>query len=193
MWLRLIILWAARSGKNFQNFQGEYQNNRWHIIRRAARSVPNPLSYLPVFRIHDILVWIRIRGSMPLTYGSGSGSRYGSWSCYFHHLSSRCQQKTTFNFFFAFYFLKAHIHHFSKIKSPKEVINSGNQGFSYYFCYMIEGSRSLWLIGPNPGGPKTSGSGGSGSRLRTLLTTTCERGEMQDWMNSSHPMWAHVI
>jgi hypothetical protein len=30
----------------------------------------------PVFRIHDILVWIwiRIRGSMPLTNGSGLGS-----------------------------------------------------------------------------------------------------------------------
>ena len=25
-----------------------------------------------VLRIHDILVWIRIRGSMPLTNGSGS-------------------------------------------------------------------------------------------------------------------------
>jgi hypothetical protein len=29
----------------------------------------------PVFRIHDILVWIRIRGSMPLTNGSG----FGTW------------------------------------------------------------------------------------------------------------------
>jgi hypothetical protein len=28
----------------------------------------------PVFRIHDILVWIRIRRSMPLTNGYGSGS-----------------------------------------------------------------------------------------------------------------------
>jgi hypothetical protein len=28
----------------------------------------------PVLRIHDILVWIRIRGSMPLTNGSGCGS-----------------------------------------------------------------------------------------------------------------------
>jgi hypothetical protein len=27
-----------------------------------------------VFRIHDFLEWIRIRGSMPLTNGSGSGS-----------------------------------------------------------------------------------------------------------------------
>jgi hypothetical protein len=26
-----------------------------------------------MLRIHDILVWIRIRGSMPLTNGSGSG------------------------------------------------------------------------------------------------------------------------
>jgi hypothetical protein len=45
----------------------------------------------PVFRIHDILVWIRIRGSMPLTNGSGSAS--GSGSFYFHHWPSRCQQK----------------------------------------------------------------------------------------------------
>jgi hypothetical protein len=34
-----------------------------------------------VLRIHDILVWIRIRGSMPQTNGSGCGS--GSF--YFHH------------------------------------------------------------------------------------------------------------
>jgi hypothetical protein len=35
-----------------------------------------------VFRIHDILVWIwiRIRGSMPLTNGSGFGSGFGSES-----------------------------------------------------------------------------------------------------------------
>jgi hypothetical protein len=30
--------------------------------------------FVAVFRIHDILGWIRIRGSMPLTNGSGSGS-----------------------------------------------------------------------------------------------------------------------
>ncbi len=32
---------------------------------------------IPVLRIHYILGWIRIRGSMPLTNGSGFGS--GSW------------------------------------------------------------------------------------------------------------------
>ncbi len=42
-----------------------------------------------VLRIHDILVWIRIRGSMPLT----NGSECGSGSFHFHHWPSRCQQK----------------------------------------------------------------------------------------------------
>jgi hypothetical protein len=39
--------------------------------------------YPSVLPIHDILVWIRIRirGSMPLTNGSGCGSE----SFYFHH------------------------------------------------------------------------------------------------------------
>ncbi len=43
----------------------------------------------PVFLIHDILVWIRIRGSMPLTNGSGSG--FGSESCCFRHWPLGCQ------------------------------------------------------------------------------------------------------
>ncbi len=42
-------------------------------------------THLPVLRIQDILVWIRIRRSMPLTYGSESGF----WSCYFCHWPSR--------------------------------------------------------------------------------------------------------
>ncbi len=44
--------------------------------------------------------------------------------------------------FSAYYFLKVHLHHFSKIKSQKESQNRWNQGFSYYFCIMIEGSGS---------------------------------------------------
>ncbi len=49
-----------------------------------------------VLRIHDILGWIRIRirGPMHLTNGSGSG--FGSGSCYFRQWPSRCQQKTNF-------------------------------------------------------------------------------------------------
>jgi hypothetical protein len=47
-----------------------------------------------------------------------------------------------YTIFSAFYFLKLHLHHFSKIKSQKESQNSRNQGVSYYFCMMMEGSGS---------------------------------------------------
>ncbi len=68
-------------------------------------------------------------------------------------------KKLIFNTIFsAYYFLNVHLHHFSKIKSQKESQNRRNQGFSYYFCMMIEGS------GSGSGSiPLTSGSG-SGSR-----------------------------
>ncbi len=63
-------------------------------------------------------------GSMPLTNGSGSGFGSGcrSGSFYFHHWPSRCQLKTNFfSSFPTYYFLKVLLHHFSKIKSQKEV------------------------------------------------------------------------
>jgi hypothetical protein len=46
--------------------------------------------------------------------------------------------------FSAYYFLKVHtgIYHFSKIKCQKKSKKSRNEGFSYYFCLMIEGSGS---------------------------------------------------
>ncbi len=47
-----------------------------------------------VLWIRDILVPFRIRGSVPLTYGSGFGS--GSWSCFFRQWPSRWQQKIFF-------------------------------------------------------------------------------------------------
>ncbi len=61
--------------------------------------------------IRDILVqiWIRIRGSLPLTNRSES--------CYFRSWPSRRQQKRiSFLSFSTFYFLKLHLHNFSKIK-----------------------------------------------------------------------------
>jgi hypothetical protein len=76
-------------------------------------------------------------------------------------------------------FLKVHIHQFSKTKSPKEVKNSKNQGFSYYYCLMIEGSGSIPLTsGSGSGRPKTCGSG-------TLLAT---RQEFM-WEASDGPVW----
>jgi hypothetical protein len=94
-----------------------------------------------------------------MTFWGGSGSADPClWlmdpdpgSCYFRHWPSRCKQKTIFlTHFSAYYFLKLHLNHFSKIKSQKESQNSRNQGFSYYFCMMIEGSgsgrpKNMWI------------------------------------------------
>ncbi len=68
-----------------------------------------------VLWIRDILVRIRIRGSVPLTCGSGSRS------CSFREWLSRCQQKLSFVFysFSAYSFLKVYSHQFSMIKSHR--------------------------------------------------------------------------
>ncbi len=62
----------------------------------ARLQVPDKLHicllFYAVLRIHDIVVRIRIRGSTPLTNGSG----FGSGSCHFRHWPSRRQQKTNF-------------------------------------------------------------------------------------------------
>jgi hypothetical protein len=60
-----------------------------HLRHRYLLYVTNnsglKLFFIALFRIHDILVWIRIRirGSMSLTNGSGFGC--GSGFCYFRH------------------------------------------------------------------------------------------------------------
>ncbi len=100
-------------------------------------------SLTAVLRIHDIFVWIRIRGSMPLINGSWFG--FESGSCHFSHWPSRRQPKTNLKKFFCLLLSKLHSHHFSKIKSKKKSQNSRNQGFSSYFCLIIEGSGSVPL------------------------------------------------
>jgi hypothetical protein len=47
-------------------------------------------------------------------------------------------------------------------KVKKKSQNSGNQGFSYYFCFMMEGSGSVFVTNGSrceSGGLKTFGSG----------------------------------
>jgi len=86
------------------------------------------------------LIWIRIRHrrSMPLTDGSGFGFGSGSWIriLLFASLTFKMQAKNKFfnTIFSTSYFLKLHLHHFSKMKSQNESQNSRNQVFSYYFC-----------------------------------------------------------
>jgi hypothetical protein len=51
------------------------QNWDIYVIIWCGLHTKDPLHCLPVLRIHDIYVWVRIwiRGSMPLTNGSGFG------------------------------------------------------------------------------------------------------------------------
>jgi hypothetical protein len=127
--------------------------------------------------------WIRIRipGSMPMTNGSGFGSGFGSGSwirildpdpaIFVIDLQDASKKLVFLHNFFANYFLKLYLHNFSKIKSQKESQNSRKQGFSYYFCMMIEGSGSGSRAGSGFGSiPLTSGSGfGSGRPKNTWI------------------------
>jgi hypothetical protein len=123
---------------------------------------------------HNFQTFYQCSGSMTFWCGSGSADPClllmdpdpdpGSGSCYFRHWPSRCQQKKIFNTIFsAWYCLKVHLHYryFSKIKSQKESQNSRNQGYSYYFCMMIEGSGSRAGCGSIP---LTCGSGSGRSK-----------------------------
>ncbi len=126
---------------------------RWDRVRRGYKK--------PVFRIHDILGWIRIRilGSMLLTNGFGSWIRILLFSSLTFNMPAK---KLIFNTIFsAYYFLEVHLHNFSKIKSQNESQNIRNQGFSYYFCMMIEGSGSGSI-------PLTSGSGSGSWRPKNM-------------------------
>jgi hypothetical protein len=96
---------------------------------------------------------------MPLTNGSGSQIRI----LLFSSLTFKMPAKNYFlnTIFSVYYFLKLHLHHFSKIKSQKESQDSRNQGFFYYFCMMIEGSGSGSI-------PLTSGSGSGSGRPKNM-------------------------
>jgi hypothetical protein len=47
-------------------------------------------------------------------------------------------------FFFAYYFLKVHLHHSSKMKSLKKSQNSRNKYFSYYFSWFLLDAGRFW-------------------------------------------------
>ncbi len=113
---------------------------RIHVSAICAQKA----SILAVLRIHDILGWIRIRirGSMPLTNGSGFGSWIRIMLSSSQTFKMPAKNKFVDTIFSAYYFLKLHFHHFSKIKIQKESQNRRNQGFSYYFRMMIEESGS---------------------------------------------------
>ncbi len=105
--------------------------------------------------------WKQCFGAMTFWCGSGSADPClwlmdpdpGSGSCYFRHRPSRCQQKTNFRKVFLLITFWRHIYIiFQKKKIQKQLQNTRNQGFSYYFCLLIEESGSGSI-------PLTNGSG----------------------------------
>ncbi len=86
---------------------------------RGKKKAPDPGS-----RIHNTDE-NQCCGSMTFWCGSGSGGSMpltnGSGSCYFRLWPQDDNKKQFFLNFSAYYFLKVHLHNFSKVKSQKEV------------------------------------------------------------------------
>jgi hypothetical protein len=115
-----------------------------------------------------------------MTFWGGSGSGSGSSDQCFWLIDpdpdpaifvidlQDASKKLIFNkIFSAYYFLKVHLHHFSKIKSQEWI-----KAFLTIFAWWLKDPDPyLWLVDPDPdpGGPKTCGSGGSGSGSGTLV------------------------
>ncbi len=100
-----------------------------HHPNSSESSHPFSRYSLPVFRTHDIFVWIRIRGSMPLVQ-------------LFSSLTFKMPTKKQIwnkNLFFCLLLFEGTFTSFFRDKEvQKKSQNSGNQGFSYYFRLMIE-------------------------------------------------------
>ncbi len=112
-----------------------------------------------LFRIHDILVWIRIRihRSMPLTNGSGCGSG----TCYFRHWPSRGQQKTNLKKFFCLLLFEGTFTSFFKDKNSES-----SQYELRFFLHFLLGYRRM-MEGSGSGRPKNMW-------IRWILNTAVE-------------------
>jgi hypothetical protein len=104
-----------------------------------------------VFRIRDILVWIRIRGSMPLTNGSGS--------FYFRHGHSRGQTKN--KFFLKFFCLLLFEGTFTLFFKDKKYKRSHKTvGIMVFILFLLDDRESVSGPGAGSGSiPLTCGSG----------------------------------
>ncbi len=105
--------------------------------------------------IRDILIRIRIRGFIPLTYGSGSGS--GFFVCGWQDDNNKY---VFFSWFVVYNFLAVYLHHSSKIISQKEIEQIVEIKVFLLSLHVYgkkgSGSRS-WSVqimtDPDPGGP----------------------------------------
>ncbi len=83
---------------------------------------------------------------------------------------------------------------FQKWKVKKKSQNSRNQGFSYYFCLMIEGSGSRAGSESIPltygsGGPKTRGSWSGSATLVSICLFRCRNWKLVIFSSSKQSMY----
>ncbi len=117
-----------------------------------------------VLRIHEILVWIRIRGSIPLINGSGCGSG----SCYFRQWPEK--KNYLKNFFCLLLFEGTFKRFFTDKKSVKKSLNCRNHCFSHYFFLLDD--RRIQIREAQKNGSYGSGfKSGFGSGSATLQDT----------------------
>ena len=129
--------------------------------------------------VFELFAFQQCCGSMTFWCGCGSGS---ADLCFWlmdpdadpdPDIFTSCQQKLSFNqVFLHIPFLKIILHSFSKIWRKKKSQNKKIKVFINIFDFWyknLDPDPYIWLMDPDPdlGGPKTRGSGGSGSGFRS--------------------------
>ncbi len=125
MWKWLI---AHIQSINFASDWANKTHRNWCGSRGPAPASPGSCPRYGGGLRAVLRIWIRIRiwirGSMPLTNKSGSGSVCGSGSCYFRHWPSQdANKKQIFKKVFLLITFWRYMYIIFKIKSQKEVTN----------------------------------------------------------------------
>jgi hypothetical protein len=150
----------------------------WIFLFLAVCTNGKRRRFLAVFRIRDILVRIlnRIRGSVPLTNGSGFAS-VGSGSSSFRQWPSRHQPRIMFSLFLLTTFQDTFtLYHSSKIKSQKRSHKTVEiKVFLTIVAWWWNGPDPyLWLTYPDPDPGGISCNPFCGPFLSSLILYMCE-------------------
>jgi hypothetical protein len=115
------------------------------VLQRAASLDPLLVNgkfthkswFRSVLRIRDILVRIQIRGSVPLTNGSGSAP-----AIFVIDLQDGNKKQFSFPCFSAYYFSKVHSHHIFKDKKSYKEVTKKKESRRGYLIFLLD-NRSI--------------------------------------------------